>query len=668
MLELALVAAGLSLGLGLLFWRGGPRPPALALAGVGLVLVLGGAYFLQPTGDGEVAAAIPGPDPDASYVSSDACRACHPGAYHGWKDSFHRTMTQAVGPDTVLARWQGTLLEDRGIQMRLFREGDAYWAEFTNPFLGDPGRTTPEKAVHPAPLFRGRVVMSTGSHHLQNYWVRTDAASSTGAEGQFPGTLVQLPFVWLIEEARWVPMQDSFLTPPSDAAEPLAVWNRSCHACHSVAPSPGYSEAGFETTAAELGIACEACHGPAEQHVAQYRNPVRRYLARAKEPEAKTQAHQIVQPARLSKQRSTEACGQCHSFSRTLDYEGWKRHGVGYQPGQPLSKKKAVLRYETVPRDPHLLAQLAEEPGALVGRYWPDGTIRVAGREMNGLVESACYAKGEMTCLSCHSMHEYASPDDQLAPGGRGNGPCLDCHPQQGAALETHTRHAADSPGSECQNCHMPHTTYGLFKAIRSHRVDSPRAVATSGGGRPNACNLCHLDRSVAWADRALTQGWGVPSALPESARTTGGDEAPPDEIAAGLEWALRGNAAQRAVAAWHLGWAPAIETAGAEWMGLALSQLLSDPYAGVRSVARRSILAHRGFSDFEYDFLAEPEQRAEKSQEAFERWLESARTGDPKQLIGRPSLLLRDDGRLDGAAFSRLLQERDRTPIRIIE
>lgn len=28
-------------------------------------------------------------------------------------------------------------------------------------------------------------------------------------------------------------------------------------------------------------------------------------------------------------------------------------------------------------------------------------------------------------------------------------------------------------------------------------------------GGAPNACNLCHLDRSLAWTLRELARGWG---------------------------------------------------------------------------------------------------------------------------------------------------------------
>ncbi|MCZ6560865.1 MAG: hypothetical protein O6931_08260, partial [Gammaproteobacteria bacterium] len=45
---------------------------------------------------GEIPAALLAQD---GFVSSTACRACHPGNYQSWHDSFHRTMTQAAVPD-----------------------------------------------------------------------------------------------------------------------------------------------------------------------------------------------------------------------------------------------------------------------------------------------------------------------------------------------------------------------------------------------------------------------------------------------------------------------------------------------------------------------------------------------------------------------------------------
>ena len=40
----------------------------------------------------------------AGYVTSNSCRACHPGNYASWHASFHRTMTQVATPRDLASR------------------------------------------------------------------------------------------------------------------------------------------------------------------------------------------------------------------------------------------------------------------------------------------------------------------------------------------------------------------------------------------------------------------------------------------------------------------------------------------------------------------------------------------------------------------------------------
>ncbi|MCH2186498.1 hypothetical protein MK280_11575, partial [Myxococcota bacterium] len=393
---------------------------------------------------------LPGPLENEDFASSNTCRACHPAQYASWHDSFHRTMTQEATADTVLADWDNVILADRGFTTRLFREDDGFWAELPDPLWHQDSST--ERPAEP-PIIKARVVMTTGAHHLQNYWIRRPADGTAYMDSFDNGAFVQLPWVWMVEDERWSPVQDSFLTPPSPHLEPPAVWNTSCHLCHSVAPEPRFDGQNFDTRTAELGVACESCHGPAQHHAETNRSPARRYshwlLGAESDPT-------IINPMRLNSRQSTEVCGQCHSFNRVVDLPGWQRNGVPFRPGEVLADSKALLLYEEVPQDPHLLAQLADEPNALVGRFWKDGTIRVAGREYNGLAESACFQQGEMSCLSCHSLHEYVEVDDQLSATGSSDASCLECHPSFSENPSAHTHHDAELEGSRCQNCHMP--------------------------------------------------------------------------------------------------------------------------------------------------------------------------------------------------------------------
>ena len=78
-------------------------------------------------------------------------------------------------------------------------------------------------------------------------------------------------------------------------------------------------------------------------------------------------------------------------------------------------------------------------------------------------------------------------------------------------ALPEHTHHTTTSSGSVCMNCHMPYTTSGLLKTIRSHQISNPSVQTTRETGRPNACYLCHLDKSLAWTADVLETWYRTP-------------------------------------------------------------------------------------------------------------------------------------------------------------
>jgi hypothetical protein len=184
-------------------------------------------------------------------------------------------------------------------------------------------------------------------------------------------------------------------------------------------------------------------------------------------------------------------------------------------------------------------------------------------------------------------MHD-SDPAGQIARDRTGNDACLTCHEDKRAAVTAHTHHRADSRGSLCVSCHMPRTTYALLKGIVSHRIDSPKVSERAGGwtSRPVACNLCHLDRTLAWTDGFLHDWYGQPVAIQAGER--GGD------TAAGATWLLSGDAAVRVIAAAAFGSVEATDACGTGWQAPLLARATSDPYAAVRIVATRSLQALR--------------------------------------------------------------------------
>jgi formate-dependent nitrite reductase cytochrome c552 subunit len=87
---------------------------------------------------------------------------------------------------------------------------------------------------------------------------------------------------------------------------------------------------------------------------------------------------------------------------------------------------------------------------------------------------------------------------------------CTQCHAEftSTAALRQHTRHPAESEGSECVSCHMPRIMDALMSRARTHRIDDiPNARMAEKLGpeqSPNACLLCHADKSVTWLQQQL--------------------------------------------------------------------------------------------------------------------------------------------------------------------
>ena len=215
----------------------------------------------------------------------------------------------------------------------------------------------------------------------------------------------------------------------------------------------------------------------------------------------------VTHPAKLPHRLSAQICGQCHSvsiFQTTDQLADWLTHGFSYRPGDDLTQSRFLLRHDQNRESPQLRKYERVIPRFVSNTFWPDGMVKVTGREYSGIRESGCYQRGQLSCLSCHRLHQDANDsrplqlwaNGQLKPGMETNQACLQCHATFEKELESHTRHRRNSSGSQCYNCHMSHTAYGLLKAIRSHHISSPSVASSVQTGRPNACNQCHLDKN----------------------------------------------------------------------------------------------------------------------------------------------------------------------------
>ncbi len=281
------------------------------------------------------------------------------------------------------------------------------------------------------------------------------------------------PAQWDVTNKKWRPYfanEDWWapLYPPDNFKRPTGPL---CDGCHSV----NYD---IQTKmVAEWNVGCEKCHGPGSEHV---RHPT---------------SSNIVNVAREGCVPANDACIQCHSQGRPLEnpiagkYYDWP---VGYDVTRKLSDFWKL--------EAHTL-------GETTFTHFADGTAHKNRMQGNDYVTSLMYTHG-VACFTCHDAHGTENSANLRKPA---HVLCLDCHGPNSPngphslTLAQHTHHKPDSAGSECIACHMPKIAQTIADVnVRSHTFRFVSPAMTEALRIPNACNVCHSDKTTAWAAAAL--------------------------------------------------------------------------------------------------------------------------------------------------------------------
>jgi predicted CXXCH cytochrome family protein len=591
-------------------------------------------------------------------VPSQACFKCHESHYTSWQATFHRTMTREATPENVKADFDNAAFRYAGVTSHMLRHRDSFFIETVDPQWAElkapQGLPRDRAGLTPRRLFS--VDRLVGSHWFQQMLHRDEY-----------GRYLRLPLIYHLVERRWIHIDGAFLAPESGHFyNKVGLWNENCVFCHNTRvnknpqplPLAGQEWPAYATQVGELGISCEACHGAAERHVLAQQNPSRRLAQHSSSAPDPT----IVNPARLSVPRSDDVCAHCHSGPRAARAGGWNSDTqadpflAGRELGQFFFTIWTEAQLHRLRQGQEIVCR-PERPEALDGRFWGDGTPLTTALEYQGLALSACYqgGHGELRCLSCHSMHQ-GDRNHQVKDGMRTNAACYGCHDSYRQRLTEHTHHAADSPGSLCSNCHMPYQVYSLLTTHRSHRIAIPRVRDSLGTGKPHACNLCHLDRSLGWTQEQLHKWYGTrPESLSDDDRT----------LASSLVHLAGSDARSRAVVAGAFSWPPAQQASGRDWPVLLLTRLLQhERYPAVRYLEHRALRSLRGPLANDYDYLASPAERAAQL-DRLRLKLESTSRPDRGHY---PCLPLTAEGRFDDNVLERLLRRRNDPDVSINE
>jgi hypothetical protein len=300
-------------------------------------------------------------------------------------------------------------------------------------------------------------------------------------------------------------------------------WDKNCSGCHitgndinlvvSGADSFYVSSWAGSSSAANIVVGCESCHGPGSLHPANAFNPDKK----------------IINPAKLADHdRQLEVCGQCHfrgfSNKNTFEFPWDEDNDKGYLPGEVLAGFRV------------------NKPGV-----WPDGvTARQHHQQYQEFLTSKHYTNPfvKITCFTCHDPHQPRG-DHQIVDSltvdsekfkveNDDNTLCLACHATHepfagitkdmvkdpvanqtaiGAVVSQHTRHSYDptnanstNASSRCSRCHYAKTAitakaYDIHthttEVIQPQKTLLYQSVTTPTLGMLNSCAAsCHRNGS----------------------------------------------------------------------------------------------------------------------------------------------------------------------------
>ena len=505
------------------------------------------------------------------YVGPQACARCHRKRYAQWQTSSHRSMNRLVTPTSSVMGDFSDAVVDYGGGRVLFTQSAR-------------GRfMTLENAAGIRRQYR--VTRTIGWRYLQEYV--GILVSGPEPEGHRAYSVeIRLPFGYWRRRRAWVHRQYFDSWHPEEysdgelAIDPYAPdyqpWAARCAWCHNTyphelrlrrsIPAPvGHGREQYFLFASRtepiagnviplnelvtVGISCESCHLGGREHAVN--DKAIQFVPTSPRIEKRSDAPDL-HGGRKNHVLINSACAQCHSTPTP--------------------------------------------------RYVGGAAVRNSSEALD-MARGGCATK--IKCTDCHDPHERGAPSgspDQPAHLSA----CVACHVglvSEDAQLH-HSGHTSDT--ASCLDCHMPRIVQGIDRYVRSHRISSPSRDALAQAA-PNACNLCHLDRSIRWTMKQLGDRWAWDAGIP--AHWTSAYQGSLD-TPVGRVW-LRSRPNLRLVAAHAYARSRLGSTILPE-----LIRLLDDPVAHDRVWMLFAIedIVSRSLSVREYDPMAPPETRARQA------------------------------------------------------
>nr|WP_285465087.1 tetratricopeptide repeat protein [Vibrio sp. D420a] len=409
----------------------------------------------------------------ANYVGSEACIDCHADQVEAWQGSHHDMAMKHADKTSVLGDFDDVRVMHDGKENRFFQKGKEYWVNIEGP----------DGQFHDY-----KISYTFAFEPLQQYMVEFD-----------DGRVQLIPFAWdsRTSEAggqRWFHLYpDTTNTDEFYWTNSGQNWNFMCADCHSTNLQKNYDaeQNRYQTTWSEINVGCEACHGPASDHIdmanksesgdeqsigasfdAASHYGFDRDLSQAVKEWVYQEGNTTLQPKDIIHTNQVQTCAQCHSRRTQLNETGDHVKGSFF--------------------DKYRLSLISPE------LYYHDGQIYDEDYVYGSFLQSAMAEKG-VTCTNCHDPHTAELKIAEEAV-------CSQCHIASEYTPEKHTFHQAGTEASKCTTCHMPETTYMQVDPRRDHSWHVPRPDISQHIDTPNVCTSCHEDKTDQWADAQIAK------------------------------------------------------------------------------------------------------------------------------------------------------------------
>ncbi len=322
-----------------------------------------------------------------TYAGSMACKGCHEGVYKSHQLTPHHLTSQL--PDSASIKGS-------------FEEGK-------NVFFYSPERFVVMDKMH--------------NQFFQTLYYRSEKIKSksfdlvfgSGVRGQAyltwqDSTLYQLPIGYFTFLSTWA-------NSPGFSNRPI--FNRPitsrCLECHSTFFKKTLSEKTPEHFSKKrflLGIDCEKCHGAGKKHVNFHQQ-------NGQEKDGKF----IVSFKNFSRKQQLDFCRSCHGGKLPA-----KKPAFSFKAGDNLNE--------------YFNVDSVQAPSAQLDSH---------GNQYGMLSQSKCFLQSNMTCVTCHQVHE--SEKGKVVDFSNR---CMTCHTEGNKSFCSFKKLTVSQLKQNCIQCHMP--------------------------------------------------------------------------------------------------------------------------------------------------------------------------------------------------------------------